>query len=64
MRQPKCKMCGAEIIETLVEASPANDWLCLQCSGATIEDFMEDGMTEEDYAEERAHILHQFHGKD
>jgi hypothetical protein len=46
-RAPKCKVCGAEILEALTEVSGAVEWLCLECSGATLADFMD----EDEYAE-------------
>lgn len=58
-RQPKCKMCGAEIVEPLSEAQGATDWLCLECSGATLADFVD----EDDYVEERVEMQRALHGK-
>lgn len=63
-REPKCKMCGTVIVEMLVEVSPAADTVCLECSGATIEDFMEAGLTDEDHLENEVEALRIFHGKD
>jgi len=51
---PKCSVCGAEIVEPLSEVSGATDWVCLECSGATIEDFDES---------DRVHEMRTFHGK-
>lgn len=39
MREPRCSVCGAVIVEVLSNVGPANDYLCLECSGATLEDF-------------------------
>lgn len=42
MRTPKCKVCGAEIISPLSEVMAGADWLCLECSGATLSDFFDE----------------------
>jgi len=36
---PKCSECGSEIIAALGFVIPGASWLCLDCSGATLEDF-------------------------
>lgn len=59
-KQPRCSMCGALITESLIVVSPANDWLCLDCSGATIGDLVD----EDEYAEDRVETLRAFHGID
>lgn len=64
MRQPRCRVCGVEIVFELSEVSPAADWICLECSGATLADFMEEGMTEEDYSDNQIETMRTFHGKD
>jgi len=61
-REPRCEGCGAVIIDALTDAPGAVGYLCLECSGAVLEDFLEEGMTEEDYAEDRVHHLRTFHG--
>jgi tRNA(Ile2) C34 agmatinyltransferase TiaS len=40
-REPKCESCGAAIVAVLSDAGSANGFLCLDCSGATLEDFNE-----------------------
>lgn len=40
----KCTECGAEIIAILPTLAPASaDVICLECSGASIDDFFDDG---------------------
>lgn len=38
-RQPKCEICGARIEASLIEVEGATGWLCLECSGASLDDF-------------------------
>lgn len=59
MREPRCKVCKAVIVEVLSDTGPANDFLCLGCSGATLEDFMDEG----EYSENRIDEMRTFHGK-
>ncbi len=63
-RRPRCKVCRAEILEPLIETSPANGWLCLECSGVTLADLMEEDMTEDDYAQNELEMRRLFHGGD
>lgn len=58
-RSPRCKICRAEIVEPLVEVSPASDWLCLECSGVTLGDLVD----EDEYAENEIEMRRLFHGK-
>lgn len=64
LRRDVEKVCRSEIVEPLVETSPANDWLCLECSGVTLADLMEEGMTEDDYAQNETEMRRLFHGGD
>jgi len=61
-REPKCEGCGKRIIAPLSEVSNANGWLCLECSGAVLDDFLEEGVTEEDYGADHVHLMRTFHG--
>lgn len=36
---PECSGCGEEIVAPLGEVIPGANWICLECSGATLEDF-------------------------
>jgi hypothetical protein len=63
-RKPRCSACRKVIEVVLSDVGAANDYLCLECSGATLEDFMEEGMTEEDEIENRVHAMRTFHGED
>lgn len=60
----RCSVCRKEIVAVLSDVGPANDYLCLECSGATLEDFMEEGMAEEDEIDNHVHMMRLFHGKD
>lgn len=62
-RKRKCSECGAVIIAALSDVGSAND-ICLECSGATLADFLDDDMTEEDYRDNQVELLRTFHGKD
>jgi len=61
-REPRCEGCGAEIIDALTDAPGAVGYLCLECSGAVLDDFLEDDRTEEDYVADRIQDLRTFHG--
>lgn len=63
-RQVTCKMCGVIIIVLLTDMGNANDCLCLECSGATLEDFLEDGISKDDHIQDRVETMRTFHGKD
>ena len=39
MKQPRCSECKAEISIPLTDVIPGADWLCLECSGASLSDF-------------------------
>jgi len=56
-------MCGKEITALLSQVAGASGTLCLECSGATIEDFMEEGIGEDDYLENEIETRRTFHGK-
>lgn len=62
-RQLKCKMCGATIAVLLADMGNANNSLCLECSGATLEDFLEDGISDDDHIQDRVEAMRTFHGK-
>lgn len=53
-KEPKCEVCGAVIIAVLSDVGSANGYLCLDCSGTTLEDFDEF---------ERVDEMRTFHGK-
>jgi hypothetical protein len=36
---PRCSECKAEIVEALHDPIPGADWICLDCSGASLSDF-------------------------
>lgn len=62
-RPRKCSECGVEIVALLSDVGSTND-ICLKCSGATLEDFLDDDMTEEDYSDNQIEVMRSFHGKD
>jgi RNA polymerase-binding transcription factor DksA len=37
----RCSECGDEIVEALLVVDPYAPWLCLECSGAALSDFVE-----------------------
>lgn len=61
-RQIKCEMCGAAIAALLTDMGNANGSLCLECSGATLEDFLEDGISEDEHVQDRVEAMRIFHG--
>lgn len=42
MKTPKCSECGVEIVAPLSEIIPGADWICLECSGASLSDFLDE----------------------
>lgn len=47
--KPKCEFCGAEIVAPLsISIVPTTKWVCLECSGASIEDFVDDDLGNSD----------------
>lgn len=41
MQKAECGECGTEIIQPLGDVVDGQDWICLECSGATLSDFQE-----------------------
>lgn len=39
---PECSECGAEIVVALSVVDGFAPWLCLECSGASLSDFVDD----------------------
>lgn len=37
-----CSNCDAEIVAPLLIAHPDADWVCLECSGASLSDFVDE----------------------
>lgn len=63
-REPKCDNCGVVITLLLSTTGNANGYLCLDCSGATLDDFLEEGVSDEDRMADRVEQMRAFHGRD